>query len=139
MLIINNNLSILEKELKFSAIRAQGAGGQNVNKVSSAIQLRFNIHKSSLPGYIKQKLLGCGDRRITNDGYIVIKAQEFRSQERNREAAKSRLQNLIRSVCIIQKKRISTKPSSTSKIRRLDEKTRRGRIKKLRSKGLDRE
>jgi ribosome-associated protein len=132
MFKINKNIEIPENELIFTAIRSQGAGGQNVNKVASAMQLRFDINTSSLPDYVKQKLLRSRDHRITADGIIIIKAQEFRSQSRNRDAALVRLQELISRVCIIRKKRIETKTPMQIKRKRMDNKNRRGRLKKLR-------
>ena len=107
-------IPLLEHEIEFSAIRAQGAGGQNVNKVSSAIHLRFDIVASSLPGHYKERLLRLKDQRITRDGVIVIKAQQHRSQDMNREEALRRLQELIESVAVTRKQRKPTRPTRSS-------------------------
>ena len=123
-----------EREVEFSAIRAQGAGGQNVNKVSSAIHLRFDIHASSLPDELKARLLGLNDSRITQEGVFVLKAQQHRTQEMNRSDALERLQEVIDSVASPPKKRRPTKPTYSSKQRRLEGKSQRSTIKSLRGK-----
>lgn len=126
--------SVREEEIDFSAIRAQGAGGQNVNKVSSAIHLRFDVTASSLPAYIKERLLQLGDQRVSKEGVVVIKAQQYRTQEQNRADALLRLQALVDSVSHTPKARRATKPTFGSKQRRLEGKARRGGIKSLRGK-----
>lgn len=136
-LIINNSTSIPDEELQFSAIRAQGAGGQNVNKVSSAIHLRFDIAASSLSGFYKERLLGISDNRLNQDGIIVIKAQRFRSQEKNREDALERLKQIIIKATAVQKTRRPTKPSKAAKNKRMDSKTKRGKTKALRGRVMD--
>ncbi|MCF2147587.1 aminoacyl-tRNA hydrolase [Desmonostoc muscorum LEGE 12446] len=137
MLQISNIIIIHDSELEISAIRSQGAGGQNVNKVSTAIHLRFDIEGSSLPAFYKEQLLKLNDRRITQEGVIVIKAQEYRSQEQNREEALKRLQELIKSVVVLKKKRKPTKPTRSSQKKRLDSKTKRGQIKSIRRQAID--
>ncbi len=126
--------SIPPEEVEISAIRAQGSGGQNVNKVSNAVHLRFDITASSLPEEIRQRLLNLGDQRISKDGVVVIKAQEFRSLEKNRAEAMRRLNLLIAHVAIQPKKRRPTKPSRSAVTRRLDDKSRRASLKASRSK-----
>jgi ribosome-associated protein len=131
---ISNLVSISERDIEFQAIRAQGPGGQNVNKVSSAIHLRFDIPASDLPEGYKEKLLALKDSRITKDGVVVIKAQNFRSREKNREDGLNRLIALIRGAVKQQRKRRPTKPSRAAKRKRMDSKTRHGNLKALRKK-----
>jgi len=134
VLEISQNVSIPDNEIEISAIRAQGSGGQNVNKVSSAIHLRFDIKHSSLPDFYKQCLLALRDKRITKDGMIIIKAQKYRTQEKNRDDALERLTEIIKNVTVVQKTRRPTKPSRASQKRRMDSKTQRSKIKKLRGR-----
>ena len=132
MLPITDQLCIADDEIEMHAIRAQGAGGQNVNKVASAVHLRFDIQASSLPETYKQRLLQLKDRRKSAEGIIIIKAQRYRSQEKNRADAMERLKQLIQDAISVQKKRKPTRQSLASKNKRLDAKSRRGQIKTLR-------
>ena len=132
MLNIAPDITLQDDELEWQAIRAQGAGGQNVNKVSSALHLRFDIRASSLPEAIKQRLLDLPDQRISSDGILVIKAQRFRTQEKNRADAIERLRELIVAASRVPKRRRPTKPSRAAEQRRMDSKTRRGRLKRMR-------
>jgi len=134
MLEINSQLSIPDEEIEMIAIRAQGSGGQNVNKVASAVHLRFDIQASSLPESVKARLMCIRDRRISKSGVIVIKAQEHRTFEKNREAARQRLVQLIEMVTVKRKKRRPTRPTRGAVRRRMDSKTHRGRLKVLRRK-----
>jgi ribosome-associated protein len=131
---ISNTVTLDESEVEFTAIRAQGSGGQKVNKTSAAIHIRFDITASSLPEFYKERLLELKEKRITKDGIIVIKAQQHRSQEQNREEALERLVELIKSVNVVQKRRVATKPTKGSQKRRLNSKKQHGQKKKLRGK-----
>lgn len=137
MLQITDTLAIPLREIDFAAIRAQGAGGQNVHKTSSAVHLRFAIMASSLPEDCKLRLLAQTDQRRTREGVIVIKAQQYRSLDQNRAAALERLAEMIRAAAIVPKKRRPTKPTRASQRKRVDGKTQRGRVKALRAKAVD--
>jgi len=137
MLKISDQVSLGDDEFEISAIRAQGAGGQNVNKVSSAIHLRFDIETSSLPDSVKRRLLATSDQRITADGVVVIKAQNHRTQEKNRSEALARLTDLIKAALRVPRKRIPTRPGRAAKEKRMDTKKQRASVKKLRAKPMD--
>ena len=134
VLPVTEDYGIDERELVETFVRASGPGGQNVNKVSTAVELRFDIVASSLPGWLKERLLARRDRRITMDGILVLSAQRFRTQDRNREDARERLIALVRATGIIEKARVATKPSRAVKRRRIDAKVIRGSVKKNRAK-----
>jgi len=134
MIILSSNVTIPDSELEITAIRAQGAGGQHVNKTSTAIHLRFDIRASSLPEYYKERLLADSHHLITSEGVIIIKAQEYRSQEMNREAALARLVAVIQELTAVQKSRRATRPTRASKERRLASKSQKSSVKALRGK-----
>ncbi|ECC9553668.1 Peptidyl-tRNA hydrolase YaeJ [Salmonella enterica subsp. salamae] len=134
MIAISRTVSIADNELEITSIRAQGAGGQHVNKTSSAIHLRFDIRASGLPEYYKQRLLTASHHLISHDGVIIIKAQEYRSQELNREAAIARLVAVIKELTAEQKSRRATRPTRASKERRLSSKAQKSSVKALRGK-----
>ena len=134
VIAITDDYGVDERELVETFVRASGPGGQNVNKVSTAVELRFDVVASTLPGWLKERLLARRDRRITTEGVLVLSAQRFRTQERNREDARERLFALVRATAIIEKARIATKPSRAAKRRRIDAKVIRGSVKKTRAK-----
>lgn len=139
MLIISENVAIADKEIEITGIRSRGPGGQNVNKVSSAVHLRFDIRASSLPDLYKNRLLAMRSQHITKEGVIVIKARRYRTLEKNRIDALERLRDMIRRAAVVRKVRRPTRPSQRSRIRRMDRKTHRGRLKAQRGRVTDRD
>ncbi len=134
MLRVSPGVNVPLREIEVRAIRAQGSGGQKVNKVSTAVQLFFDVRGSTLPEVVKRRLLELSDHRLTEEGVVVIKAQEYRSQEKNREAALERLSEFLRRGTRVQKKRRATKPGRNARHKRVDEKVKRGQTKSLRGR-----